>query len=134
MSKNWIGTVVLVCLSLTAGMFFSQMLEQVQGQPTGFSLESQPVVVNQPPTLPKWCVDFVPLPSQQGRPAEMRAITIVDPEAKKIAVYHVNVVTGQVWWLSTRNIQPDLTVNQFNATSPLPADMIKEIQQSQGQK
>lgn len=138
MKRNWIGTVIMVVVSLTAGAIFSQIWEQVQGQPSrgqpgGFFVEEPQVLVHQPAVLPKWCVDVVWLPPQPGKPQEFRAITIVDTEAKKIAIYHENVTTGQLWWLSTRNIQPDLMVNQFNATSPLPSEMMKEIQQIQGQ-
>ena len=136
MSKNWIGMIVLVGASLVAGSFFSQIWEQVLGQPpVGFSAEPPQVVVNQPAVLPKWCVDFVPLPPLPGESQpRFRVITVVDTETKKIAVYHLNITTGELWWLSTRDIQPDLMVNQFNATSPLPSDIRQELQLIQGQK
>jgi len=131
MKKNWIGTVVLVGVSMVAGSLLSQMWEQVLGQPVGFSMEAPPVVpqvvVNQPTELPKWFVDFVPAPPQWGRP-EIRVITVVDTETKKIAVYHLDTTDGGLWWLSTRDIQPDLMTNQFNPRPPFPSDVRLETQ------
>jgi len=122
MRKNWVGTVVLVGVSLIAGSLLSQMWVQVLGQNANFALEVPQVVVNQQAELPKWCVDFVSLSPQ------IRVITIVDTETKRIAVYHLNVVTGGVEWLSTRDIQPDLMVNRFNSLPPFPNQLIQEQQ------
>jgi hypothetical protein len=136
MRKNWIGTVVLVGTSLIAGALFSQMWEQSLGQPGGFIAEPQvppQVVVNQPAELPKWFVETVALPPLADN-LPQRAIIIVDTESKKIAVYRLETATGKLWWLSTRDIAGDLKVNQFNATSPLPAEMMKEMQRIEGQR
>jgi len=131
MRKNWIGTVVVVGVSMATGMFFSQTWEQVQGHPFGFPTGAPQVVVNQPTELPKWFVDFVSMPPQGGNP-EIRVITVVDTEAKKIAVYHLNVTDGGLRWLSTRNIQPDLMFDQHNAREPLPSDVRREMQRLEG--
>jgi len=127
MKKNWIGTVVLVGVSMVAGGILSHALEQVHGQPFGFATGDPQVVVSQPAELPKWVVDFTNLPPQGGRP-EIRVITVVDTEAKKIAVYHLNVTDGGLQLLSIRNIQPDLMLDQFNARSPLPGELMLEAQ------
>jgi transposase InsO family protein len=133
MRRNWIGAGVLVGLSIMSGLFLSQMWEHVLGQPVGFSVEAPQIVVNQPAVLPKWCVDFVSLPQQQGgRPPEVRVITVVDTESKKIVVYHLNITTGALQLLSVRDIQPDLMINQFNATSPLPSEIMREVQRFGG--
>jgi len=134
MRKSWIGTVVLVGASIAAGLLLSQMWEQVLGQPGGFFVESPPpqVVVNQPTELPKCYVDFVTLPIQGEALPRIRVITVVDTELKRIAVYHLEMATGKLWWLSTRDIQPELRVNQFNATSPLPSEISREIQRLEG--
>jgi len=131
MKKNWIGTVVLVGVSMAAGLMFSQMWEQVLGQPFGYATEAPQVdpqvVVQQPAVMPKWFVDFASLPPQGGRP-DIRVITVVDTEAKRIAVYHVNVTDGSLRWLSTRNIQPDLMVDQYNTKGMLPSEVRRELQ------
>jgi len=123
MKRNWIGTVVVVGVSMVAGLFFSQIWVQVLGQQGGFPVEQQPpspqVVVKQQAELPKWCVDFAMV--QPG----VRVITIVDTETKKIAVYHMDMATGGVVFKSIRDIQPDLMVDQFNALSPLPVEIMK---------
>ena len=129
MRKNWICTVVLVGVSTVAGLLLSQMREQVLGQPGGFAAEvPQQVVVQQQAELPKCCVDFTALPLPGGGFSHVRVITVVDTEAKKIAVYHLDTTTGGLQWLSTRDIQHDLMVNQFNAQSPLPSEITREIQ------
>ena len=131
MKKIWIGVIALIGISLT-GAFFLQMWEQVFGQPVGFSVDAPQVVVNQPAVLPKWCVDFIFLPPQGGKLPEIRVITIVDTETKRIAVYHMELATGKLWLLSVRDIQPDLMLNEFNAISPLPSELSKELQRLEG--
>lgn len=130
MKKNWISTVVLVGTSMAAGLLLSQIWDQVMGQ-VGF-LEAPQVVVNQPAELPKCIVDFVWLPSMQGEMPRTRAITVVDTEAKRIAMYHSDISTGQVRLLSVRDIKPDLMLNQHNAVSPLPSEIAKELQRYEG--
>ena len=131
MKKNWIGPIVLVGVSMAAGSLLSQVWEQVHGQPFGFPAEvplvAPQVVVRQSAELPKWFVDFASLPPQSGRP-EIRVITVVDTETKRIAMYHLNTMDGNLHWLSTRNIQPDLMIDQHNATSPLPSELMLEMQ------
>jgi len=130
--KNWIGTCGLVGMSMAAGLILSQMWEQVLGQPAGFAAGDPHVVVQQQPELPKCCVDFITLPAPGDNVPRIRVITVVDTEAKKIAVYHMEMATGHVWLLSVRNIQPDLVLDQFNAKHPLPAELTRERQRTGG--
>jgi hypothetical protein len=126
--KNWICTVVLVGVSVTAGLFLSQMWESALGQPGGFAVATPPqVVIQHQPELLKCYVDCRPLPMPGGAPSQILVITVVDTEAKKIAVYHQDMTNGAVTWLSTRNIQPDLMIDQFNARSPWPSDVKQEV-------
>ena len=134
MRKNWIGTVVLIGTSLAAGFLVSPMEEQVQGEPAAVPVAQPQVVVNQPAELPKCFVDFVTLPSPGGSPSSIRVITFVDTEAKRIAVYHEDMATGGVRLLSVRDIQPDLMLGAYNATSPLPSEIMQELKRVQGQK
>ena len=126
MRKNWIGTIALVGVSVIAGSFFSQIWEQVQGQPVGFAVEQvQPqVVVQQPPELPKWCVNFAML--QPG----LQVITIVDTETKRIAVYHLDMGSGGVSFKSIRGIQHDLMVEEYNALTPLPTEIMRRFRET----
>ena len=137
MKKNWIGTIILVSVSIVIGFFLSQTWEQVHGQHNpgqpGFFVEGHQVapqvIMQQPPELPKWLVDFVSLPPLPGEHIQrFRAITIVDTETKKIAVYHLDITNGALRLLSVRNIQQDLMLDQFNATSPLPSEIVREMQ------
>jgi len=127
MRKNWIGTVALVGVSMVAGLFLSQVWEQVQGQSVGLSVEPPlQVVVQQPAELPKWCVNFAMV--QPG----VQVITIVDTETKRILMYRSELQTGGVKLLSSRNIEGDLLFDQLNALPPLPADIMKWNEQSKG--
>jgi len=132
MRGNWIGTVILVGVSMAAGLLLTQIWDQVLGQ-VGF-VEAPQVVVSQPAELPKCIVDFVWLPSMQGEMPRVRVITVVDTEAKRIAVYHSDMPTGQVRLLSVRDIKPDLMLNEHNATSPLPSEITRELQRYEGKK
>ena len=129
MKKNWIGTVVLVGASMAAGQLLSHLWEQGFGQPVGFSVEPLQVVVKQPTELPKCFVESVMVPPLPGENfPRLRLYTVVDTELKKIALFHADITTGKLWLLSTRNIQPDLMIDQYNATSPLPSELVQEYQ------
>jgi hypothetical protein len=132
MKKNWIGTVILVGVSVAAGSLLSQMREQVLGQSGGFSAPVPQVVVQQHAELLKCYVDVAPLPSPGGGISQIRVFTVVDTEAKKIAVYHLDTSTGRLQLLSTRDIQPDLMIEQFNAQSPLPSEIKQEMLRLRG--
>ena len=125
MKKNWIGAAMMVGVSVLAGLLLSQMWEQVLGQPAGgFSTPAPQVVMNVPAELPKCYVDFTTLPTVHGEIPRIRVITVVDTEAKRIAVYHMEMFTGQLQLRGVRDIQPDLMLNQFNATLPLPSEIV----------
>jgi hypothetical protein len=142
MRKNWISTVVLVGVSMVAGSFLSQMWEPVIGQPGigqsgGFSVETptqvpKQVVVQQQTELPKCFVDFRQLPFPGGAPSQILVITVVDTEAKKLAMYHGDMSNGAVTLLSTRYILPDLMMDEYNARTPLPSEINLEIQRMRG--
>jgi hypothetical protein len=127
-----IGIVALVCVLCWFGTqtmrFCGTVWGQYDGMPQGVAPQ---VVVRQQAELPKCVVDFAPLEDPANPARKMRVITVVDTEAKKIAVYHEELATGKVWWLSTRSIQPDLLIDQFNATQPLPSEVDREVKRLQ---
>lgn len=147
MRKNGIGAALLVGVLIAAGLLLSSVGEKVLGQPgtlgqsgmlgqtstlgrgEGFSAPAPQVLMNLPAELPKCCVDFVTLPPAPGESVpRFRVITVVDTEAKKIAVYHMEMVTGKLWFRSVRDIKPDLMINQFNASSPTPSEIMGEME------
>ena len=67
------------------------------------------------------------LPSE-GHPT---ALTIVDPNARRIAVYHIARDTGEIQLKSIRNITGDLGLDYWNSGSPLPQEIIKGIERNQ---
>jgi hypothetical protein len=50
-------------------------------------------------------------------------ITLVDPRQRVMAVYHVDRATGALQLKSVRNVQWDLTIEDYNAGLPAPRDI-----------
>jgi hypothetical protein len=50
-------------------------------------------------------------------------ITLIDPRQRVMAVYTVDRATGALQLRSVRNVQWDLTIEDFNSTSPAPRDI-----------
>jgi hypothetical protein len=56
-------------------------------------------------------------------------ITIVDPDTRTMAVYHVDTTSGEIVLKSVRNIHYDLQMIEFNGTSPLPGEIRAILEQ-----
>ena len=50
-------------------------------------------------------------------------ITLVDPKARVMSVYHIDRSTGEITLKSVRNVHWDLLMEEFNGTSPSPRDI-----------
>ena len=50
-------------------------------------------------------------------------LTVIDPKAKVISVYHVELATGNVRLCCVRNIHWDLQMKHYNGESPLPREI-----------
>jgi hypothetical protein len=141
MSKHWFDLVLLVIGFLMLSFLISTVREQALGQPVnpgnfpaGLPKEIAPQVVVRPPAEPpKWLVDFAPYESPANPAQKIRVITVVDPESKRIVVYHEDLATGQVKLLSSRNIQNDLLLDQFNAVSPTPSEIERDFRRFNNQ-
>lgn len=55
-------------------------------------------------------------------------LTVVDPQARAVAVYHLNRETGKIELKSVRNIRWDLAMSAFNSDSPLPEEIRKGLE------
>lgn len=53
------------------------------------------------------------------------AVTVVDPQTRVLAVYHINRETGEVKLKSVRNFDLDLRLSDFNSGSPTPDEIRK---------
>ena len=60
--------------------------------------------------------------------ANRQQLTVVDPKARVIAVYHIELGTGQMTLKSVRNIYWDLQIVDFNGTSPSPRDVRNQLE------
>jgi hypothetical protein len=50
-------------------------------------------------------------------------VTLIDPQARVMAVYHVERSSGQISLKSVRNVHWDLQMEEFNGTNPSPRDL-----------
>ncbi len=53
-------------------------------------------------------------------------LTVVDPQTRALAVYHISRETGEIKLKSVRNIELDLRLPDYNGSSPKP-DEIKRM-------
>jgi hypothetical protein len=56
-------------------------------------------------------------------------ITVIDPETRTMAVYHIDTVSGEIVLKSVRNLHFDLKMIEFNGTSPLPGEIRTILEQ-----
>lgn len=59
------------------------------------------------------------------------ALTVVDPTAKVLAVYHVSRDTGEIKLKSVRNFDWDLRLVELNSGSPTPDEIRKSFDRQQ---
>jgi hypothetical protein len=52
-----------------------------------------------------------------------QAVTVIDPNQRVMAVYHVDKSTGEIALKSVRNLTWDLQLMEFNSGKPLPQDI-----------
>jgi len=56
-------------------------------------------------------------------------ITLIDPRQRVMCVYHIDRVSGEIALKSVRNIQWDLSMDEFNGQSPSPQEIRTLLQQ-----
>ncbi|MDR2755904.1 MAG: hypothetical protein LBC20_09375 [Planctomycetaceae bacterium] len=136
MKRKLVFLSILVLSLLMLSFFVSLVWNQVSAQPiqpiTSPNIIPQ-IVVRPPVEPPKWLVDFSSYEDPMNPAKKIRVITVVDPESKRIVVYHEDLATGQVKLLSSRNIQNDLLLDQFNAVSPTPSEIEKDLRRFKNQ-
>lgn len=50
-------------------------------------------------------------------------VTLIDPQARVMAVYQIDRSSGQITLKSVRNVHWDLQMEEFNGNSPSPRDL-----------
>lgn len=60
--------------------------------------------------------------SHEGQDGRVQ-LTVVDTRQRVIAVYQVDRVSGALQLRSVRNVQWDLTIEEYNCTSPAPREI-----------
>ncbi|MGD9723539.1 MAG: hypothetical protein AB7O59_19345 [Pirellulales bacterium] len=56
-------------------------------------------------------------------------LTVIDPETRAMAVYHIDAANGVIVLKSVRNIHYDLRMIEFNGTNPLPGEIRALLEQ-----
>ncbi len=56
-------------------------------------------------------------------PTGVQQIVVVDMRSQSMAVYHIEPTSGKIQLKSVRRVAMDLSIEQFNATEPLPSEM-----------
>ncbi len=59
--------------------------------------------------------------SQAGE--NRQQLTVVDPKARVVGVYHVDLATGEIALKSVRSLHWDLQMQAWNSESPLPQEI-----------
>ncbi len=65
--------------------------------------------------------ELITLSTSAGEHREQ--LTVIDPQTRSLAVYHIDTETGEVVLKSVRNIYYDLKMIEFNGTNPLPNEI-----------
>jgi hypothetical protein len=60
---------------------------------------------------------------------DRQLLTIIDPAAKVVGVYHLDLTTGEITLKSVRNITWDLQMLEFNGTIPSPREIRSQLEQ-----
>ena len=71
--------------------------------------------------------ELIALPTQLADGKQQ--LTVIDPTARVISVYHISPTSGELALKSVRNIHWDLQMTQFNGTSPLPQELRSLVEQ-----
>lgn len=56
-------------------------------------------------------------------------LSVVDPQHRTLAVYHIDATTGEITLRCVRNLTWDLQMMEFNAKAPLPGDIRSLLEQ-----
>jgi len=56
-------------------------------------------------------------------------VTVIDPQARVMSVYHISHASGAITLKSVRSIQADLLMDEYNTDSPLPREIRAILQQ-----
>ena len=117
--------VVIIVLGCTVSAVWDHVYAQ---NPSGGLMQGPAVVnVKQPQESSRWIVDFTLIPNPTSPTRQLQVITVVDPESKRICVYHADLPTGTVELCSVRHIRGDLEFTEFNPTPPTPRDIEENI-------
>jgi hypothetical protein len=54
---------------------------------------------------------------------QYQQLSVIDPKSRVLAIYHVDLKSGEVALCSVRNIHWDLQMDSFNTKTPLPQEV-----------
>jgi hypothetical protein len=62
---------------------------------------------------------------------QRQQVTVIEPSTHVVAIYHVDLASGELTLKAVRNIHWDLQMMEFNGTSPLPGEVRSILEQQQ---
>jgi len=127
--KRFGESIFLAIVIIALSCVVSAVRDQVYAQHPVNGVMQAPAMVNVrlPQESSRWIVDFTPIPDPTNPAQRLQAITVVDPESKRICIYHADLATGTVKLCSVRRIHGDLQFTEFNPTTPTPREIEEEI-------
>lgn len=60
---------------------------------------------------------------------DRQQITVIDPRARVMSIYHIEPKSGEIVLKAVRNITWDMQMTAFNGTSPLPQEIRSQLHQ-----
>lgn len=115
MKREWIlaGLALLVAVAWNTSGVFSQ-----SQNPYGIATAAPSAWYS---AVPQVAANGSLLLSSSITPQGLHQISVIDSQAKSLAVYHVQPDSGQVILKSVRNITADFGLDEFNGSDPSPS-------------
>jgi hypothetical protein len=110
--------IAVVGASTFVGLVLAAVISAV-GPNVGFA--------QRPATASTSSTGLVTLSTQAGE--NRQQVTLIDPATRTMAVYHIDVTTGEIALKSVRNVNFDLQMMEFNGKSPLPNEIRAILEQ-----
>lgn len=112
-----------ICMGLAIAVFSIVLTLATQGTGAG------PAEPNSPPAVPTMAagtgglLGFVNANAPGGQ-----QITIVNASRGTMLVYHISSESGQITLQSSRRLTWDFSLDQYNATAPLPSEIRQMVE------
>lgn len=116
---TWGVLIVAVLAAVGAGVAIEQSASLAQAPPSRPGQPAASQFASSQQVVPSGELMALSHDLGEGR----QQVTLIDPKARVMAVYHVERSSGQITLKSVRNVHWDLQMEEFNGNSPSPRDL-----------